>query len=135
MMRTRLVIAFLVGFCAGFLVRAGRSTAQSLPAYAVSVDTVMQRLQEHQDLFLVDVREERQFGQFRIPGSLNIPLLIYNQHGEDYEQIERLLQNTDVNTVFFLEGGANAYTRFVAQQTQINQGQQNLTTTCSACAR
>ena len=73
-MRKRLVIAFLLGFCAGFLVRAGRSTAHPLPAYAVSVDTVMQRLQEPQDLFLVDVREERQFAQVRISGSLNIPL-------------------------------------------------------------
>ena len=74
MKRKHLVVVFLLGFCAGFLVRAGISTAQPLPAYAVSVDTVMQRLQEQQDLFLVDVREERQFAQVRIPGSLNIPL-------------------------------------------------------------
>jgi rhodanese-related sulfurtransferase len=294
MTRKHLVMVCLLGFWVGFLARNNILAAQPLPAYAVSVETVMQRLQEHQDLFLVDVREAHQFAQVRIPGSLNIPLfavntkaflktkavvlvdegsrphqlaavcdqlmqagfeahflfgglnawhtrsahvhvpplhgdvfaqkalnrmppqalsaeqdgkywliidvsasggthpqplpggelhppgspqrgnaqpqarsipfdpknpeqfladferavahaadrsegfliLLYNQRGEGYEAIERVLQRRDLPPVFFLEGGSHGYTRFVAQQNQIKQGQQQeITATCPSCAR
>jgi hypothetical protein len=62
--------------------------------------------------------------------------LIYNQHGKGYEEIERILQDTDLNTMFFLKGGIAAYKQFVARQTQFNQGQnQEFTTACDPCAR
>lgn len=73
-MPKKTVITVLICFFMGNSIRIGASAAQPLPAYAIAVDAVMQRLQEQQDLFLVDVREERQFVQVRIPGSLNIPL-------------------------------------------------------------
>jgi hypothetical protein len=63
-------------------------------------------------------------------------VLIYNQYGEDYEEIERVLQNTRIAPVFFLKGGIAAYKQFVAQQTQIEQGQQQeVTTSCPSCVR
>ena len=63
-------------------------------------------------------------------------VLVYNKRGEDYDEIERVLQDTHIMPVFFLEGGSNAYKQFVARQTQIKQGQQQeLTTPCQPCAR
>jgi rhodanese-related sulfurtransferase len=63
-------------------------------------------------------------------------ILIYNRHGEDYEAIERVLRKTPLAPVFFLKGGIEAYTQFVAQQRQIKQGQhQERTTSCHPCAR
>jgi rhodanese-related sulfurtransferase len=43
-------------------------------AVAISVDSVLRALKQHQDLVLIDVRKERDFERFRIPGSINIPL-------------------------------------------------------------
>lgn len=43
-------------------------------AYALTVDTVRQKIRTHQELILVDVRRRADFEKVRIPGSLNIPL-------------------------------------------------------------
>jgi len=41
---------------------------------SVSVESVLQKLKEKQDLVLVDVRNAKEFEKFRIPGSVSIPL-------------------------------------------------------------
>ncbi len=73
-MPQKTVIRVLVWFFMGCSVPTGVSAAQPSSASAIAVEAVVQQLQENQDLFLVDVREQQQFEQFRIPGSLNIPL-------------------------------------------------------------
>jgi rhodanese-related sulfurtransferase len=89
---------------------------------------------DHPELFLPDLEHAVANAAVR---SERFLVVIYNQHGEDYETIERVLQHTEVPPVFFLEGGFNAYKQFAAQQTQITQGlQQKLSTTCCpSCPR
>jgi rhodanese-related sulfurtransferase len=88
---------------------------------------------DHPKQFLADIEHAVAHAPTRSEWFL---IVIANQHGEDYEAIERVLQNTRIAPVFFLEGGFKAYRQFVAQQTQIRQGQpQDITTSCQPCAR
>ncbi|MCP4672578.1 MAG: rhodanese-like domain-containing protein [Desulfobacula sp.] len=40
----------------------------------ISPATIMQKLKQKERLFLVDIRHEKEFSAFKIPGSINIPL-------------------------------------------------------------
>ncbi len=40
----------------------------------ISPTTVMQKIRQKERLFLVDIRHEKEFNTFKIPGSINIPL-------------------------------------------------------------
>jgi rhodanese-related sulfurtransferase len=63
-------------------------------------------------------------------------VLVVDQQGARYDPLERMLQNTGVQPVFFLQGGLRAYTQCVTQQARIRQGQEELTTAaCTRCAR
>jgi rhodanese-related sulfurtransferase len=44
------------------------------PALFISVEAVLQKLKEKQGIILIDVRSNKDFEQFRIAGSINIPL-------------------------------------------------------------
>ncbi|HUT44226.1 MAG TPA: rhodanese-like domain-containing protein, partial [Desulfobacterales bacterium] len=44
------------------------------PAFLISVESVLQKINEKQEIALVDVRRKEEFEKFRIPGSVNIPL-------------------------------------------------------------
>jgi rhodanese-related sulfurtransferase len=67
-------ITLLICFFTGVLGKSRAPAAQAPVTHAISVKTVIQRVQEDQCLVLVDVREQRQFDRFNIPGSLNIAL-------------------------------------------------------------
>ena len=43
-------------------------------AFAISVESVLQKSKEKQEIILVDGRKSDAFEKFRIPGSINIPL-------------------------------------------------------------
>ncbi len=40
----------------------------------ISATTVMQKIKQKKQIFLVDIRHQTQFAKFKIPGSMNIPL-------------------------------------------------------------
>jgi rhodanese-related sulfurtransferase len=43
-------------------------------AVLISADAVLQKIKEKQEIALVDVREEKEYAKFRIPGSIHLPL-------------------------------------------------------------
>jgi rhodanese-related sulfurtransferase len=43
-------------------------------ALLISADAVLQKIKERQDVALVDVRDEKEYAKFRIPGSIHLPL-------------------------------------------------------------
>jgi len=72
------------------------------PAFAISVESVLQKVREKQEIILIDVRKRDEFEKFRIPGSINIPLfamktkvflkhksLVLVNEGYSYSQLER----------------------------------------------
>lgn len=72
------------------------------PALAISVESVVQRSREKQEIILVDVRKGSEFEKFRIPGSIHIPLfavktkpflkrkpLVLINEGYSYKQLEQ----------------------------------------------
>jgi rhodanese-related sulfurtransferase len=88
------------------------------------VNTVLQRLQEDQNFVLVDVREQRQFNQFNIPGALSISLfalktkaflknksLILIDEGYRPHHLEETCEQLRKSgfEVWFLHGGLNAW--------------------------
>ena len=69
-------------------------------AKSSSIESVLQKLKEKQELILIDVRDAREFNRFRIPGSVNIPLfalktktflkskpLVLINEGHSYKQV------------------------------------------------
>ncbi len=40
----------------------------------ISADAVLQKIKEKQEIALVDVRDEKEYAKFRIPGSIHLPL-------------------------------------------------------------
>ena len=72
------------------------------PTFAISVESVLQKLREKQEIILIDIRKRNEFEKFRIPGSINIPLfaiktkvflksryLVLVNEGYNYSQPER----------------------------------------------
>jgi rhodanese-related sulfurtransferase len=72
------------------------------PALAISVESVVQRSRDKQEITLVDVRKASEFEKFRIPGSIHIPLfavktktfikpkpLVLINEGYSYSQLEQ----------------------------------------------
>ena len=72
------------------------------PAFAISAESVLQKLRENQDIILIDVRKRVEFEKFRIPGSINIPLfaiktkaflksksLVIVNEGYNYSELEQ----------------------------------------------
>ncbi len=93
---------------------------------SVSVESVLQKLKEKQNLVLVDVRNSKEFEKFRIPGSVNIPLfalktktflksrpLVLINEGHSYEQLKEqcaILSETGFS-VSILDGGLYQWRR------------------------
>jgi len=46
-------------------------------------------------------------------------VLIFNERGEQYEIIEKLIQTTEIRNVFYLKDGLNGYEAFLHRQTLI----------------
>lgn len=44
------------------------------PAFLISPESVLSQLNKNKDLVLVDVRPSHHFNNFKIPGSINLPL-------------------------------------------------------------
>lgn len=72
------------------------------PALMISAELVLQKLNEKQEIVLIDVRNNSEFRKFRIPGSINIPLfaiktksflkskpLVLINEGYSYSQLEQ----------------------------------------------
>lgn len=94
------------------------------PALLISVETVFQKLKEKQQIILVDVRNKNYFEQFRILGSINIPLfaiktkkflkpklLVLIDEGYNFSQLEtecRRLREAGF-TVSILDGGLSQW--------------------------
>lgn len=86
------VITIAISFVVGLPVHIGLSATQNSksspipaelltgtaksrnPAFAISAESVLQKVREKQDIILIDVRKKAEFEKFRIPGSINIPL-------------------------------------------------------------
>jgi len=114
------VITLLISLSVGLLVRSGVAAAQNSealtiptellttkskkrnPAFAITVESVLQKARERQEIILIDVRKRDEFEKFRIPGSINIPLfaiktkaflksksLVLVNEGYSYSQLER----------------------------------------------
>ena len=120
------VITLIVSFVVGLPVHIGLTATQNPeaspipaelltatskrrnPAFAISAESVLQKLREKQEIILIDVRKKVEFEKFRIPGSINIPvfaietkaflkstpLVIVNEgynYGELEQECERLM--------------------------------------------
>ena len=63
-------------------------------------------------------------------------LLIFNNQGEQYRKIEKLLKKTGLENLFFLEGGALAYKALLDRQAIIRQAKDRSAASpknCVAC--
>ncbi len=49
-------------------------TEEYNPAVVVTVETVLKKRKQKEDLILIDIRNKSMFEKFRIPGSMNVPL-------------------------------------------------------------
>lgn len=100
---------------------AGDSLSKS-----ISVESVLQKVKEKQELILIDVRNSKEFERFRIPCSLNIPLfavktktflksnaLVLMNEGQSYKQLihEWATLSGDGFTVSILDGGLSQWRR------------------------
>ena len=94
------------------------------PDFAISVASVLKKLKEQAGVTLIDVRNSKQHEEFRIPGSLNIPLfavktksflkskpLILINEGYVYSQLERECKNLRAAgyQAWILTGGLNCW--------------------------
>jgi rhodanese-related sulfurtransferase len=95
------------------------------PAFAISVETVLRKLNEKEEIALIDVRNREEFEKFRIPGSINIPLfaiktktflkhkpLVLINEGYHYSPLEReckRLSDSEFTAARVLNGGLNAW--------------------------
>jgi len=136
----KVVITLLISLVIGLSLRIGVSTAQNFealkipaeslarkfrrrnPAFAISVESVLQKLREKQEIILIDVRNRSEFGKFRIPGSMNIPLfaiktkaflkpksLVLVNEGYSYSQLEKECEHLRRSgfKAWLLNGGLN----------------------------
>lgn len=95
------------------------------PAFAISAESVLRKLNKKEKIVLIDVRNREEFEKFRIPGSINIPLfaiktktflkhkpLVLINEGYHYSPLEReckRLNDSGFTAVWVLNGGLNAW--------------------------
>jgi rhodanese-related sulfurtransferase len=60
-------------------------------------------------------------------------LIFFNETGEDYNTIEKVIRNAGYKEAFFLKGGLAAYERFVTNLTLIKQARENSRRTIKRC--
>jgi rhodanese-related sulfurtransferase len=115
-------LAFLISpfLCFFAIAYAYAELKERDPALVISVEKVLQKLKEKREIILIDVRNSKEYEQFRIPGSINIPLfaiktkiflktkpLVLINEGHSYSQLEqegRSLRDSGF-TVSILNGG------------------------------
>ena len=71
--RNKMVFAFTI-FLINLLFIHSYAPAGECSPKSISMESVLQKLKEKEDLILIDVRHAHEFEKFRIPGSINIPL-------------------------------------------------------------
>lgn len=92
-------------------------------------EQVQQLLNENTDITLLDVREKWEFEICNIDSSINIPMnevpaalknlaadnetIIICHHGARSMQVARYLENTGFSDIINLDGGVDAWARFV----------------------
>ena len=95
------------------------------PAFAISVESVLRKLNKKEEIVLVDVRNREEFEKISIPGSINIPLfavktktflkhkpLVLINEGCYYNPLEReckRLSDSGFTAVRILNGGLNPW--------------------------
>lgn len=117
--------------------------------------------QAYEDWFIIDIAPTRQAKVSSLmPRSIHIPfshtntavftstlkqamaqrkgnplrsLILFNEKGEGYETVERVLHKAGYSEVFFLKGGREAYEEFVANLTLIRQARENSKRTIKRC--
>jgi rhodanese-related sulfurtransferase len=67
------------------------------------------------------------------PGSPQVSILVCDERGESYENIERALQQQETHKVFYLKGGLEAYRAFLQQQALLAQPGREEVTRCVNC--
>lgn len=92
-------------------------------AFALKLESVLQKIKEKQNI-IIDIRQNKEFDKFRIPGSLNIPLfaiktkhflksksLILVNEGYGYGQLEQACEDLAKSgfSVRYLYGGLAAW--------------------------
>ncbi len=66
---------FALILLAGFLIPSwGQASQKYDVTLLISATTIMQKIKQNKRIFLVDIRHQKEFNQFKIPGSINIPL-------------------------------------------------------------
>lgn len=61
------------------------------------------------------------------------PVLVFNQNGDKYEQIEKIMKTAGLENVFFLTGGLKEYQRFLRHLTLSRQSKDSRIKTTSQC--
>lgn len=103
-----------------------RKLRERNPAFAISVESVLEKLQENQEIILIDIRSREEFQKFSIPGAINIPLfsiktktllkskyLVLINEGYSYSQLEQecaRLRDAGFR-VSILNGGLNSWSQ------------------------
>jgi rhodanese-related sulfurtransferase len=67
------------------------------------------------------------------PGSPQLSILVCDERGEKYQSIERALQQEELNKVFYLKGGLEAYRAFLHQQALLGQPKKEEVRRCVNC--
>ena len=71
------------------------NTVQGIPQRSIDAQTLWSKLQKNENLFLLDVRDRDEFSEFKIPGSINIPLTeVFKQ-----ENISKIPKDKDIITI------------------------------------
>jgi rhodanese-related sulfurtransferase len=124
-MAKKLLTAFTVLLMNVLSIYSYVSAGDSLPN-CISMEAVLQKLKEKQDLILIDVRGTKEFEKFRIPVSVNIPLfavktktflkskpLVLINEGHSYKQLmdECAMLSESGFTVSILNGGLYQWRR------------------------
>jgi rhodanese-related sulfurtransferase len=122
-MTQKLLTSFTILLVNALFIYSHVSAGDSL-SKSISVESVLQKVKEKQELILIDVRNSKEFGKFRIPGSVNIPLfaiktktflkpkpLVLINEGNTYKQLihECTILSESGFTVSILNGGLNQW--------------------------
>jgi len=63
-----------------------------------------------------------------------LSLLIFDERGEQYERVEKLIEEAGLRSVFYLKGGLKGYKTFLQRQALIWQPKEHSTKTLKKCA-
>ena len=70
----------------------------------------------------------------RHEGNPLLSVLIFDEKGEQYERVEKLIQETGIRNVFYLKNGQKGYKTFLQRQALIWQPKEHSTKTLKKCA-